>query len=114
LKESGGSVSINPCPGFRGRKIKKEEMMKKRMRKYLVTVIALAFSATMLAGPALKEAAAQEKYPSRAIEYIVPWGPGGGADQLARKSGVLMEKVLNVPFPVIDVPSGSAASMTSP
>jgi tripartite-type tricarboxylate transporter receptor subunit TctC len=85
-------------------------MMKKRMQKYLVMVIALAFSATMLAGPALKEAAAQDKYPSRAIEYIVPWGPGGGADQLARKSGVLMEKVLNVPFPVIDVPGATGGT----
>ena len=39
----------------------------------------LAFAAllfTALAGVA----AAQEKYPSRPIEFIVPWGPGGGAD----------------------------------
>ena len=26
-------------------------------------------------------AAAQEAYPTRPIEFIVPWGPGGGADQ---------------------------------
>lgn len=25
-------------------------------------------------------AMAQEKYPSRPITFIVPWGPGGGAD----------------------------------
>jgi tripartite-type tricarboxylate transporter receptor subunit TctC len=85
-------------------------MMKKRMQKYLVMVMALAFSATMSAGPALKAAMAQDKYPSRAIEYIVPWGPGGGADQLARKSGVLMEKLLKVPFPVIDVPGATGGT----
>ena len=33
---------------------------------------------------AATSAIAQEKYPSRPIEFVVPWGPGGGADQLAR------------------------------
>ena len=84
--------------------------MKKRMQKYLVMVMALAFSATMLAGPALKEAAAQDKYPSRAIEYIVGYGAGGGSDQLARKTGFLMEKVLKVPFPVINVPGATGGT----
>jgi len=46
---------------------------------------------------------AQEKYPSRPIEFIVPWGPGGGADQLARKAAPLMEKELKVSLPVINV-----------
>jgi len=55
-------------------------------------------------------ATAQDKYPSRAIEYIVPWGPGGGADQLARKSGVLLEKILNVPLPVINVPGATGGT----
>jgi tripartite-type tricarboxylate transporter receptor subunit TctC len=53
---------------------------------------------------------AQEKYPTRAIEYIVPWGPGGGADQLARKSGMILEKILNVPFPVINVPGATGGT----
>jgi tripartite-type tricarboxylate transporter receptor subunit TctC len=44
-------------------------------------------------------ALAQEKYPSRPVEFIVPWGPGGGADQLARKAGKLMEEDLKVSFP---------------
>jgi tripartite-type tricarboxylate transporter receptor subunit TctC len=51
-----------------------------------------------------------DKYPTRAIEYIVPWGPGGGADQLARKSGVLLEKILDVPFPVINVPGATGGT----
>ena len=50
---------------------------------------------------------AQEKYPSRPIEFIVPWGPGGGADQVARKSSQLMEKDLKVSLPVINVPGAT-------
>jgi tripartite-type tricarboxylate transporter receptor subunit TctC len=50
---------------------------------------------------------AQEKYPTRPIEFIVPWGPGGGADQVARKSSQLMEKDLRVSLPVINVPGAT-------
>ena len=51
--------------------------------------------------------AAQEAYPTRPIEFIVPWGPGGGADQVARKSGVMLEQLLKVSFPVINVAGAS-------
>jgi len=51
------------------------------------------------AGPSL----AQEKYPTRPIEFVVPWGPGGGADQLARKIAPALEKELKVSLPVINV-----------
>jgi tripartite-type tricarboxylate transporter receptor subunit TctC len=46
---------------------------------------------------------AQERYPTRPIEFVVPWGPGGGADQLARKIGPGLEKELKVSLPVINV-----------
>ena len=52
-------------------------------------------------------AIAQEKYPSRPIEFIVPWGPGGGADQLARKAGKLMEDDLKVSLPVVNSPGAT-------
>ena len=62
---------------------------------------------------------AQEKYPSRPIEFIVPWGPGGGADQVARKSAQLMEKDLGASLPVINVPGATGQTglnkmLTSP
>lgn len=57
----------------------------------------------LLLGLASLALTAQEKYPSRPIEFIVPWGPGGGADQLARKAAPLMEKELKVSLPVINV-----------
>lgn len=52
-------------------------------------------------------AQAQEAYPTRPIEFIVPWGPGGGADQVARKSSQLMEKDLKTSLPVINVPGAT-------
>ena len=67
-----------------------------RTRTILGALAVLAFSAAGLA-------AAQEKYPTRPIEFIVPWGPGGGADQVARKASALMEKELKVSLPVINV-----------
>ena len=67
-------------------------------------LVALAgLSVAMLAFFAL----AQEKYPSRPVEFIVPWGPGGGADQLARKAGKLMEEDLKVSFPVVNSPGAT-------
>ena len=61
-----------------------------------------ALAAMLLAG-AISPATAQDKYPSRPIEFIVPWGPGGGADQLARKIAPGIEKELKVSLPVINV-----------
>jgi len=62
---------------------------------------------------------AQEKYPSRPIEFIVPWGPGGGSDQLARKAAKLMEEDLKVSLPVVNSPgatgnTGMAKLLASP
>ena len=64
---------------------------------FLAGVVAVAASVAI----------AQEKYPSRPIEFIVPWGPGGGADQVARKSGKMMEDDLKVSFPVVNVPGAT-------
>lgn len=49
-------------------------------------------------------ALAEEIYPRRPVEFIVPYGAGGGADQLARMVGKLLEADLKTSFPVINVP----------
>lgn len=54
--------------------------------------------------------AATAKFPERPIELIVPWGPGGGADQLARLTGKLSEPVLAQSMPVVNVPGGTGAT----
>lgn len=68
-------------------------------------VLLTATAAMPLVGMA--PALAQDTYPSRPIEFIVPWGPGGGADQVARKIGQLMEPALKVSLPVINVPGAT-------
>lgn len=49
-------------------------------------------------------ALAEENYPRRPVEFIVPYGAGGGADALARMVGKLLEADLKTSFPVINVP----------
>ena len=52
-------------------------------------------------------ACAQEKFPSRPIDMIVNFGPGGGADGLGRELGKLMEPILGVAMPVANVAGAS-------
>ena len=62
---------------------------------------------TALIACAAFPAAAQERFPTRPIEFIVPWGPGGGADQLGRRLASGLEKHLKVSLPVINVPGAT-------
>ena len=64
-------------------------------------------AAGLLAGALPFAAAAQERYPSRPIEVVVPWGPGGGSDQTARRLTQYLEPALKVSFPVLNVPGAS-------
>jgi tripartite-type tricarboxylate transporter receptor subunit TctC len=70
-------------------------------RAHTPFVTAAWFAIAVLSAPSSAEA--QERYPSRPIEFVVPWGPGGGADQLARKIAPALEKTLKVSLPVINV-----------
>lgn len=64
-----------------------------------------ALSAALVGSPAMAAG-----YPERPIELIVPWGPGGGADQLARLISKLMEPMLGQGIPVVNVPGGTGAT----
>ncbi len=50
---------------------------------------------------------AEEHYPSHPVTFIVPWGPGGGADTFARTLSPLLEKELHASFPVVNVPGAT-------
>ncbi len=52
---------------------------------------------------------AAQKFPSRPMTIICPWGAGGGTDAVARMIGVLMEKDLGQPVNVMNRTGGSGA-----
>lgn len=70
-----------------------------------VAFLFAALSAALVGSPVMAAG-----YPERPIELIVPWGPGGGADQLARLVSKLMEPMLGQGIPVVNVPGGTGAT----
>ncbi|HKA76882.1 MAG TPA: tripartite tricarboxylate transporter substrate binding protein [Pseudolabrys sp.] len=76
-----------------------------RSTRIFTMLVAVALSAASFSGKVLAAG-----YPERPIELIVPWGPGGGADQLARLVSKLMEPMLGQGIPVVNVPGGTGAT----
>lgn len=68
--------------------------------------LSLAF-ALSCACAATASLAQERKFPSRPIDMIVNFGPGGGADQLGRAMSKLLEPALGVPLPVANVAGAS-------
>lgn len=60
---------------------------------------ALFAAATLVAAPA-----AAQDYPTRAVEFIVPWSPGGGSDTLMRLISGNIEPFLGAEMPIINMP----------
>lgn len=56
---------------------------------------------------ALSVWATADGYPARPIDFIVPWGTGGGADYIGRALAKEMQPVLGVSLPVLNVPGGT-------
>lgn len=67
---------------------------------FTTSVLAAAFSI-----PAFANAA--DPYSEKPIEFIVPWGPGGGSDLLMRIVSKYLEKELGQAVPVINMPGAS-------
>ncbi|MGE0313826.1 MAG: tripartite tricarboxylate transporter substrate binding protein [Lautropia sp.] len=78
---------------------------KSRTLKHVLMALGAVCAAGI--GPSASVAHAADKYPARPVEFIVPWGPGGGADALARQAGKMLEQSLNASFPVINVPGAT-------
>lgn len=82
----------------------------------LSLAFALGLAAATLGSPTASVAA---DYPSRPITFIVPWGAGGGADQVARIVSRLLEPELKTSVPVVNMPgatgqTGLTKIVTSP
>jgi tripartite-type tricarboxylate transporter receptor subunit TctC len=52
-------------------------------------------------------AVAADAYPSRPIDFIVPWGTGGGADYVGRALAKELQPILGVSLPILNVPGGT-------
>lgn len=50
---------------------------------------------------------------NRPVEMVVPFGPGGGADQVARTAGKAMEKGIDQQIPVVNVPGATGSTGTT-
>jgi tripartite-type tricarboxylate transporter receptor subunit TctC len=79
--------------------------MMKRIRIYLTGVVVVV----MCLGILSSFSEAQTKYPSRPIQFVCPWGAGGGTDRVARMLAVLLERDLGQPVTVVNRTGGSGA-----
>ena len=77
-----------------------------KSRKYTVSIIAAAALAFAVSAHA-------SDYPNGPIEFVIPWGAGGGADIEGRVLAKEMSKVLGVPVtPINKIGAGGAISYT--
>ncbi|KAA0015866.1 tripartite tricarboxylate transporter substrate binding protein [Salinicola corii] len=58
-------------------------------------------------GLAVSQAVQADDYPDHAIEFIVPWSPGGGSDALMRIISNAAQETFGEPMPVINMPGVS-------
>lgn len=71
-----------------------------------ILVLGLAAALVAVSVPLFGQA-----FPSKPIEFVVPFGAGGGSDILARTIARIMqeERILAVPLVVVNLPGGSGA-----
>ncbi|MBU2532834.1 MAG: tripartite tricarboxylate transporter substrate binding protein [Alphaproteobacteria bacterium] len=74
-----------------------------------------AFAAAALLTTMSSHAAELKKpdgYPERSVSIIVPYGAGGGSDQVARAWSKAMQSVADIPFQVENKPGGGGLAAT--
>jgi tripartite-type tricarboxylate transporter receptor subunit TctC len=71
-------------------------------RRYKALLFCVAFVAGV-PNPAFSA----DAYPTRPIDFIVPWGTGGGADYIGRALAKELQPVLGVSLPILNVPGGT-------
>ena len=74
------------------------------MRHFLSIGVAAIVAAVAIAG-----AAAEDAFPSRPIQLIVPFPPGGVADITGRPTAAIMSKILKQPIVVVNKPGAGGA-----
>ncbi|ETW95952.1 MAG: hypothetical protein ETSY1_28470 [Candidatus Entotheonella factor] len=69
--------------------------------------LTICFAIIAIIGVAIGSAAAQ--YPEKAIEFVIPFGAGGGADIEGRLLAKEMSKLLKVPVVAVNKPGAGGA-----
>jgi len=80
-------------------------MKERKIKLFFIGFVLVALGFGLL--PNLAEA--QAKYPARPIQFVCPWGAGGGTDRVARMLAVLLEKDLGQPVTVVNRTGGGGA-----
>jgi tripartite-type tricarboxylate transporter receptor subunit TctC len=70
-------------------------------------VALLAFAGAGLALPALAQMAKPRGFPERPLTIVVPYGPGGGSDQVSRAMAPAMQKFIGQPIQVVNKPGAA-------
>jgi tripartite-type tricarboxylate transporter receptor subunit TctC len=81
-----------------------ERKMFWRMALVMTLMVAFCLPATLFAMEKPKG------FPKRPITMIVPYGAGGGSDQLSRAMATALETVVGVPIKVVNKPGGSGVA----
>lgn len=84
--------------------MKNDAMTRQIRQRRLATVVCAA-----LLGLGAIPVGAEDGYPMRPLEMIVPWGAGGGADQLARKTAEMMKGLIKTSVSVANVPGATGS-----
>ena len=82
-------------------------------RKGWCLATSLAVFGLVLSGCSSGESQGVEDKLDRPITIIVPFGASGGSDQVSRAAAQLMEKVLGVTMPVVNVPGATGSTGTA-
>lgn len=97
-------------PSYSEMQTKKGEIiMKRHNSKVIITrFLAISLMSVLFVLP-LHGAAFAEDFPTRDIELVIPYAPGGNSDLMARIVGDKASKILKVPFVYVNKPGGGAA-----
>ncbi len=81
------------------------------MKKFRSLVVCLTIVTVFFGMVASGDVLAKSDFPSRPIEFVVPFNPGGGSDNMARMIAAIndKEKILPQPLVVINKPGGSGS-----
>ena len=76
----------------------------------IVALVAAFFTPAITSVVSAQEVESPANFPTRPLTMIVPFGAGGGSDQLARAMAKAMGKVAGIKFQVVNKPGGGGIS----